>query len=314
MINKPKILIVGGAGYIGGYMTDILRSATNVTVYDNLMYETRYLKDVDFIRGDCRDFKKLKSIINYFDVVIWLAAVVGDGACAANPFIAKDVNENTVRWLSENFKGKIIFTSTCSVYGANNQLIDEETGPNPLSVYAETKLAAEKWIQSNSDNFVIFRLGTLFGMGDDHSRIRLDLVVNILTLKAIQKKPLTVFGGNQWRPLLHVRDVTGAVLHVLEHDIKGLYNLSQCNLTIKDIALEIQSLIPCTIEYSDIPFEDQRNYRVSNQKIVDTGWEPDYNLKIGIGVIGNTILENRIVNVDDPIYHNASYLKDKYGY
>ena len=200
--EKLKILIAGGAGYLGGYLTDLLiKNGCEVTVYDNLLYEDRYLKPANFIYGDVRDSKKLLSIINGFDAVVWLAAIVGDGACAVEPYYTRAINVDSVKWLAENYKGKIIFTSTCSVYGFNNNLIDETSELIPLSLYAETKVAAEKLIINQHKNYLIFRLGTLFGVGDDHSRLRFDLVVNSLTMKAARGEVLKVFGGGQWRHL-----------------------------------------------------------------------------------------------------------------
>jgi nucleoside-diphosphate-sugar epimerase len=126
-----KILVVGGCGYIGGFLTDLLTNqAYDVTVYDSLLYETRYLKNVNFIRGDIRDTEKLEKIIHDYDTVVWLAALVGDGACAVDLELTKRINFDAVKWLVDNFKGKIVFTSTCSVYGANNDLIDETATPN----------------------------------------------------------------------------------------------------------------------------------------------------------------------------------------
>ena len=230
-----NILIVGGAGYIGGYLTDSFHD-NNVLVYDNLLYENMYLKDVAFRFGDVRDTDNLSNTIKEFkpDVVIWLAAIVGDGACQINPVLTDEVNYESVKWICDNYSGKIIFTSTCSVYGVNNDLIDESAIPNPLSVYASTKLKAEQYLLSNHEDCLIFRLGTLYGLGDLHSRIRLDLVANILTLKATLGEPLSIFGGEQWRPLLHVRDVSTAINHGLDNNIKGLFNLHGENQTIKN--------------------------------------------------------------------------------
>ena len=193
-----RILVVGGAGYLGGALTDVLyRSPHDVVVYDNLTFEEDYRKNMRFVYGDIRDTKKLKPLLNRADVVVWLAAIVGDGACAHDPVTSIDVNQNTVRWLADNFDGRIIFTSTCSVYGARDGLLDEESPTNPLSVYATTKLGAEQYL-ANKDS-VVFRLGTLFGVGDDFSRIRLDLVVNTMTAKAFADGKLQVFGGDQYR-------------------------------------------------------------------------------------------------------------------
>ena len=305
-----KILIVGGAGYVGGYLTDyLLEQGYDVTVYDNLTYETRFLKDVKFVFGDIRDTCKLKAIINDYDGIIWLAAVVGDGACEVDKNLTFDVNDNSVRWFTDNYSGKKVFLSTCSVYGVNNDLIDEEADPNPISTYASTKLSAEQYLLQKDPSALAYRLGTLFGVGDSFSRIRLDLVVNILSKKATCGEKLTVYGGEQWRPLLHVRDVAGAIDFGLKNDICGLYNLSYKNYKIYEIAEEIQKVNPHTeIIYQDIKFEDLRNYKVKTDKMLSTGWTAKYDLSFGIKQIERIIKENRIVNTSDPVYSNVAYL------
>jgi nucleoside-diphosphate-sugar epimerase len=308
---KQKILIVGGAGYIGGFLTDLLiDNSYDVTLYDSLVYESRYLKDVKFINGDVRDTEKLVNILKDFDTVVWLAAIVGDGACAVDASLTNEVNFLAVKWLVDNYKGRIMFPSTCSVYGINNDLIDESAMPNPQSMYASTKLAAEQYIITNCKDCLIFRLGTLFGISDTYSRLRLDLVVNALTTKAVRGEKLTVFGGEQWRPLLHVKDVSTAILHGLQNDIKGLYNLSNKNYTIYELALEIQKLIPQSEVLSqDLKFEDMRNYKVKNDKYVNTGWTPKFTLQDGILEIKQIIEQDRIKNIKDSVYFNANYIK-----
>lgn len=308
---KKKILIVGGAGYCGGYLTDVLIRAKHiVTVYDSLLYEARFLKDVKFVRGDIRDKSKLAPLLEANDIVIWLAAIVGDGACQINPVLTKSVNYDPVKWLVDTYKGKIIFTSTCSVYGMNPDLLTEESPVNPLSVYAETKLMAEQYIVNNAANYLIFRLGTLYGTGDAHSRIRLDLVVNILTKKAVEGQTLSVFGGDQWRPLLHVKDVSHAMQFGINLDTKGLFNLSEKNVTIRDIAEDIKLVLPeAKIKYTDIKTEDRRDYKVSSDHFKYLGWRPRKRLEDGIGELVTVFKEQRLKNPDDPIYSNAEYLK-----
>lgn len=307
-----KILIVGGAGYIGGFMVDLFkeRNDYDVTVLDNLFYETRYLKKVNFINADIRDTEFLGKIINDYDVVVWLAAIVGDGACAVNTSLTERVNYETVKWLVDTYKGKIVFTSTCSVYGINNELIDETAKPNPLSIYASTKLAAEQYIVKNAKRYLIFRLGTLYGLSDEHARLRFDLVANILALRAVKGESLKVFGGEQWRPLLHVRDVSHAVEYCLDKDICGLYNLSERNVTIAELAQEIKNQIPGTqIEFQDIKFEDLRNYKVKNDKILSTGWKPKLTLANGILEMKEVFEQGRVKDTQDIVYSNVDFIK-----
>ena len=307
-----KVLIVGGAGYVGGGIVDLLSKENEVTVYDSLIYENSYRKNVDFIFGDIRDYKKINNILDQYDAVIWLAALVGDGACAINPALTHEINSETVKNLAKNFKGKIVFLSTCSVYGAQEGILDESSEVNPLSEYASSKLIAEKYL-ADSDS-IIFRLGTLFGIGDKFSRIRLDLVVNILTTKAYIDKKMSVFGGEQWRPLLHVKDVANAISHTLDTQTNGVFNLHYKNFKIIEIANEIKNKISdVEIETTPLPFQDARNYQVSSDKLKDaTGFQATVDLTQGINEMYELISSNRIKDINDPRYSNQNFLQ-KYG-
>ena len=307
-----KVLIVGGAGYVGGGIVDLLSKENEVTVYDSLIYENSYRKNVDFIFGDIRDYKKINNILDKYDAVIWLAALVGDGACAINPALTHEINSETVKNLAKNFKGKIVFLSTCSVYGAQEGILDESSEVNPLSEYASSKLIAEKYL-ADSDS-IIFRLGTLFGIGDKFSRIRLDLVVNILTTKAYIDKKMSVFGGEQWRPLLHVKDVANAIAHTLDTQTNGVFNLHYKNFKIIEIANEIKNKISdVEIETTPLPFQDARNYQVSSDKLKDaTGFQATVDLTQGINEMYELISSNRIKDINDPRYSNQNFLQ-KYG-
>jgi nucleoside-diphosphate-sugar epimerase len=307
-----KVLIVGGAGYVGGGIVDLLSKENEVTVYDSLIYENSYRKNVDFIFGDIRDYKKINNILDQYDAVIWLAALVGDGACAINPALTHEINSETVKNLAKNFKGKIVFLSTCSVYGAQEGILDESSEVNPLSEYASSKLIAEKYL-ADSDS-IIFRLGTLFGIGDKFSRIRLDLVVNILTTKAYIDKKMSVFGGEQWRPLLHVKDVANAIAHTLDTQTNGVFNLHYKNFKIIEIANEIKNKISdVEIETTPLPFQDARNYQVSSDKLRDaTGFQATVDLIQGINEMYELISSNRIKDINDPRYSNQNFLQ-KFG-
>lgn len=194
-----NVLVVGGAGYMGGAVTDLLiQNKHNARVYDALLYEESYRKPVDFVYGDVRDTERLLPHLKWADAVVWLAALVGDGACALNPDISISINQEPIKLLAEHYDRRIIFMSTCSVYGAQDAVLDESSQTSPLSVYAVTKLAAEQYLENK--NAIIFRLGTLFGVSDQFSRIRLDLVVNALTVRAHRHGEISVYGGDQFAP------------------------------------------------------------------------------------------------------------------
>lgn len=299
-----KILVVGGAGYIGGAITDIL---DDVVVYDSLVFEEAYQKDVFFERGDIRDHKKLKKWLDWADCVVWLAAIVGDGACAINPGLSEEINQESVKWLADNFDGRIIFPSTCSVYGAQDGVLDESSPTNPLSIYASTKLKAEDYLKGK--NAIIFRLGTLFGLGDRYSRIRLDLVVNTMTARAVAEGKLKVFGGEQWRPLLHVKDVAQIMKTSISTENTGIYNLHLENMKMLDLGELIQKKIPCEIEVVETSFEDSRNYKVNSDKARAIGFSPSISVEKGIQELGVLLHEGRITNLNNPRYSNVGFLE-----
>ena len=307
-----NVLVVGGAGYVGGGIVDKLKENHSVTVYDSLIYEESYRKDVKFVYGDIRDHEKLLELLNSNDAVIWLAALVGDGACAINPELTFQINSESVKFLAENFKKRIVFLSTCSVYGAQEGMLDESSSINPLSEYASSKVQAEEYLQNS--NAIIFRLGTLFGISDEFSRIRLDLVVNILVTKALSEGKLTVFGGDQWRPLLHVNDVANAINHTLENEVTGVFNLHYKNFKIIDIANKIIEKVPtATIETTPMKFQDARNYQVSSEKLFNkTGFRAQVDLSTGIDEVYQLISSRRIKDVNHIRYSNQNFL-EKYG-
>ncbi len=295
-----NVLVVGGAGYIGGAVTDLLPDAR---VYDNLLYEHEYRKDRDFVLGDIRDHAKLKEHLDWADAVIWLAAIVGDGACASNPELTQEINSDSVKWLAENFNGRIIFPSTCSVYGAQDGLLDESSPTNPLSVYASTKLEAESFLKDK--NAMIFRLGTVFGVSDEFSRLRLDLVVNTMTAKAYTEGKLKVFGGEQWRPLIHVEDIAYSMVNALHTTQTGMINLATKNYKMSELAHEVATVTGAEVESVDIKFEDARNYRVKN---VSTSHRD-----VARGVKEILEVMPRIKDPQSPRYSNAQYMEALHG-
>ena len=309
-MKGKKVLVVGGAGYIGGLTTDVLLSQGHVpTVYDNLLYEPRYLKKCNFIFGDVRATDRLKKLEKDFDEIIWLAAIVGEGACGQNPDLTVEVNLKSLDRFLSKAKRRVIFASTCSVYGAQDKLLDEASKANPLSLYATTKLEAEKLVVKH--NGLVFRLGTIYGLGDLFSRIRLDLVVNILTLKAIKDGELTVFGGDQWRPIISVKDVAEYFAEAVTNQISGIYNLKYKNTKIVDLADEIKQVFPdVVINTTSMKFQDLRNYRVKSDKVEkDFDHVPTVDVIQEVRNLETIFVQKRIKDADDPVYYNTHYVK-----
>lgn len=310
---SKRVLVVGGAGYIGGHTTDVLKdSGHKVCVYDNLTYENRYLKDVQFVYGDVRDTEKVIETARLYDVIVLMAALVGDPACSVDPDLTDEINHVAIKNICQQLPPEkhIIFMSTCSVYGAQTEMLDEESPTNPLSSYASTKLLAEKYVRER--NGTIFRLGTVYGLGDRYSRVRLDLVVNVITMKAVYDGKINIFGGEQWRPLICVKDIAGYINEAIDEDIRGTYILSEGNYTMRMLGELISDMYPeVEVNYTDISFEDSRNYAVNNVKAERTfNYKPIYNIQDEIETLREVFLEGRIRNVKDMAFHNGNYIKD----
>ena len=313
MTNK-KVLLVGGAGYIGGLTCDhLIKDGFDVTVYDNLLYENRFLKDIPFIYGDVRDTEKLYKVSKNYDIIILMAALVGDPACSVDPLLTEEINYKAIKDFCDVVSPSkhLIFMSTCSVYGAQDGLLNEESNTNPLSSYASTKLKAEKHVLDK--NGTVFRLGTVFGLGDTYSRIRMDLVVNVLTMKAVKEGVININGGEQWRPIISVKDIAGYVTEACEKKYNGIYVLAKENVVIRELGERIASIIPNTkINYTEISFQDARNYMVDNSKSLETfKYKPLVTVEEEVGRMVKLFTENRIENPEDKIYHNGAFLKNK---
>ncbi|MCK4822665.1 NAD(P)-dependent oxidoreductase [bacterium] len=270
-----RVLITGAAGLAGHAVVDLLNS-TRVHEFlgvDNLLYDDEYLRQVPFQAGNVGDSKFMVPLLESYkpDAVIHLAGIVGDAACAARPKEAEEANITSVKILRDHFEGRIIFPSSCSVYGANDSLVTEESMPNPLSLYAKMKLRAEEIL--GGKNVFIPRLGTLHGVT---GRLRNDLVANVLTIRALIEGEITVFGGEQYRPLLHVRDFAETVVVQLPRQYTGIFNLVENNYKISELADIVKQVIPNTeIEITEMEFEDRRNYKASATKAKKSwGFDP----------------------------------------
>ena len=292
-----RILITGGAGYLGSVITQkLLESGYNVVVLDKLIFNQLSLlpytsnPNFKFVYGDVRDTDLLKKLVDECDTIIPLAAIVGFPACDADPKLAYEVNfqqiRNIVDWIQETDK-KILYPNTNSGYGVGEDgIYCNETSPlNPISIYGKTKVDAEKYILENTDG-ICFRLATVFGVSP---RMRVDLLVNDFTYKAITDKYIVVFERNFKRNFIHIKDVASAFIFMIENynKYKGeVFNvgLSDANLSKKELLEKIQTYVKDFAVVYDDYYEDpdKRDYIVSNEKIEGTGWKPVWNLDNGI--------------------------------
>ena len=223
-----KILVTGGAGYLGSHVVkQLLDNDYKVRVLDDLSFGQIGIKKIksnpnfELIKGDIRDLQSVLKSMEGVDGVIHLAGIVGDPASKIDPILSTEINYLSTKLVVDsalyfNIK-QFVFASTCSVYGAsNNDILNEKSKVNPVSIYADTKLKSEKIIlDSYGKNFnpVIFRTGTLFGFSD---RMRFDLAINFLSAQATKNNKITIEGGKQWRPFIHVHDAARAYLAALE--------------------------------------------------------------------------------------------------
>jgi len=289
-----RILITGGAGYLGSTITRKLIEKHEVIVYDNLMYNQTSLVDLShhpnftFHYGDVREWSKLKYIVEQCDVIIPLAALVGFPSCEKDKELATSVNftqiQNIVDVLTDD--QKILFPNTNSGYGTRGDgMVTEEDELTPISHYGVTKCDAEDYILENS-NGIIFRLATVFGSS---SRMRLDLLVNEFVYKLLTDKYITIFEKEFVRNFVHIQDVASVFSYMtLKYDSyqNEIFNvgLSDTNINKKQLVERIQKYIPDTsVTYSDYFVDpDKRDYVVSNKKIESTGWKPNFSLDDGI--------------------------------
>ncbi len=324
-----KVLVIGCSGYLGSVLVRKLISEGFI-VYglDKLMYGDRGIKDLydnksfNFIEGDIRDIKVLMDAIKGCDAVIHLAAIVGDPACKLDAEETITINYLATKTITEVCKygqiNRLIFASTCSVYGSGEtpgDLITEESSLNPVSLYAEMKIKSEMAIlEAADDNFspTILRMATLYGLSP---RMRFDLVVNLFAARAASKEPITIFGGSQWRPFLHLDDAAGAYIRCLEAPIEKvsgqIFNVGSDhqNYMIKELGNIVKGIVPDVKIKNRDDLADERNYSVSFDKIVSVlGYKTQKTIDDGIREIRQAIEEGAIGDYKEKIYSNYESL------
>ena len=299
--NMKKVLITGGAGYLGSVLTEyLLNKGYRVTVLDNLMYKQISLlhlcnnPNFHLVKGDVNDKNLLLAMIDSADVIIPLAAIVGMPACDSNKELATKTNFTQIKNIVDHLRPeqKLIMPNTNSQYGSSKDIITEESPFNPQSHYAVTKCDAEDYILNGDTSTspfakgICLRLATVFGAS---SRMRTDLLVNDFVHKAIVDGYLVLFQSNFKRNYIHIRDIANTFLFCIINYEKmngDVYNvgLSDANLSKMELALKVKEYFPNLVIVEDDYKSDfdNRNYIVSNKKLESFGWRPIYSIDDGI--------------------------------
>lgn len=326
LISKSHVLVVGGAGYIGSLLSErLLQLGYTVRVLDSLLYGRESLRaleehpDFELMIGDCRNIRDVIRAVRGVDAIVHLAAIVGDPACEQDREAALETNYAATRMLIEVAKGhgvgRLLFASSCSVYGATESEMSERSKLSPISLYAQTKVDSERaLLAAKSEEFhpTVLRFATVFGLG---YRPRFDLVVNLLSAKAKQEGTITIFNGQQWRPFIHVRDIVEAMICALRAPVRLVsgetYNVgdSRLNHTLQEIAEIVQSVFPGT-KLEQVDNSDRRNYRVNFDKIRDRlGFSARYTIRDGVEEVKTAFEAGQIHDYKELHYNNQRFLQ-----
>jgi len=329
--QRGPVLVIGGAGYIGSHVVDLLlQDGQGVRVLDRLIYGREALADFEghrsfeFIQGDATDISKLTMAMKGASAVIHLAGLVGDPACALDPPFTRHANIICTRMVKEMAQSmgiyRFVFASSCSVYGVSDKEVREGYDLSPVSLYGQTKIDSEKELLfSVPDDFfiTILRFATVFG----HSwRPRFDLVANLFTAQAMADGIITVIGPQQWRPFVHVRDLARAVLMVLKTNPVSvqsqIFNVGdrRLNMTILQLAEVVKSCVEKNGRQVKIAvqddIQDKRNYAVSFDKIrTMLGFEAATLMEAGIQEMVENFNRGKYKDYRDQIYSNVAMTK-----
>lgn len=325
--TSRRVLVIGGAGYIGSAVVkQLLENGWQVRVLDLLLFGTEPLERVgaiekiDLRRADFRHLEQVIEAMRGVDAVIHLGGLVGDPACALDENLTIDINVIATKMVAEVAKGlgvdRFVFASTCSVYGSSDQILDERSLLNPLSLYARSKIASETVLQRATDRTfapVILRFSTIYGLS---GRTRFDLVVNLMAARAVSNGELSVHGGSQWRPFLHVEDAARAILLALEAPravaAGEIFNVGSDreNYSIGDVANIVAEEVPGAKVVSVPNSEDRRNYRVSFEKIHRLlGFDTTWTVRAGVRQVVAAMRNGSVGDYQNPKYSNVAFLQ-----
>ena len=320
-----KILVAGGAGYIGSVLVrQLLDDGCEVRVLDQLLFGAQSILDLPerkhfhFIEGDFRDSRLVSEALRGADALIHLGAIVGDPACEIDESATLETNfaatELLIQACRESGVGRMIFASTCSVYGTTNTFVNEQTQLRPLSFYAQTKTGSEEMLLASTGGAfhpTVLRIGTVFGWSP---RPRFDLAVNLLTARAYFEGRIAICNQRQWRPFVHVGDVARAFRLVLKAPIAEVsgqvFNLGsgEMNCRLGQVGETVRQLYPeVSVDYETN--SDARSYRVCFDKIEQVlGFRPTRTLLDGMSEIYSALSEGLVKDPSLPLYHNHKLL------
>lgn len=323
-----NILVIGGAGYIGSALLGkLLAKGHHVRLLDLMVFGDEPIshllhhKNLEVMHGDFRHVESVVEAMQGMDAVIHLGAIVGDPACSLDENLTIDVNLTATRMIGELAKAhgvrRFIFASTCSVYGACDEILDERSFVRPISLYGQTKLASEQILfKMATDQFkpTIVRFATIYGLS---GRTRFDLVVNLLTAKAKLEGKITVNGGAQWRPFVHVDDAAAAVARIVEAPLQivagEIFNVgsNEQNYTISQIGELVHEQVVSAELIVNETDTDRRNYRVNFNKIRNhLGFDPQWTVERGIQQVLEAIANGDVQDYRDARYSNVKFLTE----
>lgn len=326
---EKTILVIGGAGYIGSaLLPKLLDRGCRVRLLDLMIFGDEPIKHVlghprlEVRKGDFRHVEQVAQALQGVDSVVHLGAIVGDPACNLDEDLTIEVNLTATRMIAELAKAngvrRFVFASTCSVYGACDEMLDERSEVKPISLYGHTKLASERVLTAMaSETFAptIVRFATIYGLS---GRTRFDLVVNLLTAKAKMEGKITVFGGDQWRPFVHVDDAANAVATILDAPLVNvageIFNVgsNDQNYTITQVGELVHDAVVGAELVINREDSDRRNYRVSFDKIRNQlGFRPRWTVEAGIQQVLDAIANGDIEDYADARYSNVKFLSEK---
>jgi nucleoside-diphosphate-sugar epimerase len=306
-----KILVTGGCGYKGHVLVPKLLARGNEVIAFDIQWFGNYLDphpNLTVIQGDVRDIDSIP--FDGVECIIHLSSIANDPCGDLNPQLTWEVSALATMQLADKAKRynikRFIYASSGSVYGVKEELqVTEDLELKPISEYNKTKMVAERVLLSYQDNMVvqIIRPATVCGYSP---RMRLDVSVNLLTMQALSKGKITVFGGDQVRPNIHIDDLTDLYLHLIDHpEVTGIYNAGFENISIMDIAKMVTKYVP--VEIVVTPSNDPRSYRVNSDKLLATGFKPKKSVEDAV----REIIEKYRSGIlkDDEHFHNLKWMQ-----